>query len=230
MLGVSLLTGGVVSVIAGLDRTAAVQVMLCRPLVAAPLTGWLLGDAPSGLAIGILLELLWLSRLPVGAAIPLDDTQVAVGATVLALGLGPVLGFTGQGWLLLCLLVAMPLGKVAQWYERLVRNRNRFLLLRADAALAAGNVDAAEASHVRGLLHFAAAGLASYLTIVLPGALLLTGIAPWLKDLCASAAPWVALAFIVVGSAVLIHTLHVSRSLLLFAAAFGAAFLCFWVF
>jgi len=131
--------------------------------------------------------------------------------------------------LLLCLLVAMPLGKISQWYERLVRNHNSHLLLQADAALAAGNVRAAEASHLRGLTHFAAAALASYLTIVLLGALLLAGIAPLLHGLCAATAPWLALAIIVVGSAVLIQTLHVSHSMLLFAAAFGAASLYIWV-
>ncbi|MEZ4485509.1 MAG: PTS sugar transporter subunit IIC [Syntrophotaleaceae bacterium] len=73
-----------VAIICGLDRTAAGQFMLCRPIVAAPLTGWLLGEASIGLQVGAMLELLWLGRLPVGAAIPPDDSQVAVGCTFLA--------------------------------------------------------------------------------------------------------------------------------------------------
>ena len=68
-------------VLTGLDRVALVQMMISRPLVAGPLTGLVLGKPLLGLEVGMLLELLWLGRLPVGAAIPPDDTQVSVGAT-----------------------------------------------------------------------------------------------------------------------------------------------------
>ena len=80
------------AVILGLDRTAALQIMISRPLVAGPLVGLLLGDPASGLTIGMLLELLWLCRLPVGANIPHDDTQVTVGATTLAIALNGTVG------------------------------------------------------------------------------------------------------------------------------------------
>ncbi|MGD9019102.1 MAG: PTS sugar transporter subunit IIC, partial [Desulfuromonadales bacterium] len=88
MIAVDYLLAGMVSMLTGLDRVAFVQFMISRPLVAGPLTGWVLGDPLTGLEVGMLLELLWLGRLPVGAAIPPDDTQVAVGATVLAASTG----------------------------------------------------------------------------------------------------------------------------------------------
>ncbi len=88
------LIGGALAVGLGLDRTAAFQFMVSRPIVAAPLTGWLIGDAMAGLQIGAMIELLWLGRLPVGAAVPPDDTQVAIGATILAVSLH------GSPWLL----------------------------------------------------------------------------------------------------------------------------------
>ena len=74
------LLAGLVAMLTGLDRVALVQIMISRPLVAATLTGWVLGNPLIGMEIGMMLELLWLGRLPVGAAIPPDDTQVAVGA------------------------------------------------------------------------------------------------------------------------------------------------------
>ena len=60
--------GALVSLICGLDRVAILQIMISRPIVAAPLTALLLGDPLIGLQIGVMVELLWLARLPVGAA------------------------------------------------------------------------------------------------------------------------------------------------------------------
>ncbi|MBN2645179.1 MAG: PTS sugar transporter subunit IIC [Desulfuromonadaceae bacterium] len=71
---------------AGLDRTAVLQSLLCRPLVCAPLAGSVVGQWTTGLAIGCLLELVWLLRLPVGATVAPDDTQVAIAGTLLYAG------------------------------------------------------------------------------------------------------------------------------------------------
>lgn len=223
----AVLLGALVSMTAGLDRTAVLQAMLGRPLVVAPLTGWLLGDAASGLAIGVMLELLWLSRLPVGAAIPIDDTQVAVGATVLAVGIAPALGLAGPGVVPFALLLALPFGKTSQWYERWMRTRNQRLLHRADAALAVGDLRRMERFHLSGVANFAASALASYFTIVAGGSLLLWLTAPLLLPLTAATHSWIALVLLIVGSAVLIHTLHLRRGVLLFAAAFVGVFLFF---
>ena len=114
------LLAGLVAMLTGLDRVALVQVMISRPLVAGTLTGWALGNPLVGMEIGMLLELLWLCRLPVGAAIPPDDTQVAVGATVLALSMGHFLALDGMPLVILSVLIAIPLGKFGQvFFERL---------------------------------------------------------------------------------------------------------------
>ncbi|NIQ11824.1 MAG: PTS sorbose transporter subunit IIC, partial [Gammaproteobacteria bacterium] len=118
------LLAGCVSMLTGLDRVALVQAMISRPLVAAPLTGWLLGNPLIGLEIGMLLEMLWLGRLPVGAAIPPDDTQVAVGATVLAVSMGHFLNISGMPMVLLAVLIAIPLGKCGQVFDKLARHIN----------------------------------------------------------------------------------------------------------
>ena len=102
------LLAGLVAMLTGLDRVALVQVMISRPLVAAPLTGLVLGNPLLGLEVGMLLELLWLGRLPVGAAIPPDDTQVAVGATVLVFSMGQMLNLVGMPMVILAFLVARP--------------------------------------------------------------------------------------------------------------------------
>ncbi|MEN8687222.1 MAG: PTS sugar transporter subunit IIC, partial [Desulfuromonadales bacterium] len=135
MVAVDYLLAGMVSMLTGLDRVAFVQFMISRPLVAGPLTGWVLGDPLTGLEVGMLLELLWLGRLPVGAAIPPDDTQVAVGATVLAASTGHIVGLNGMPLVILSVLIAIPLGKFGQVFDKLARHVNDRLALTGYNAL-----------------------------------------------------------------------------------------------
>lgn len=221
--------GALVAILVGLDRTAALQLMISRPLVAAPLTGWLLGDPLAGLLIGALVELLWLGRLPVGAAIPPDDTQVAIAASVLTLTLGPQLNLSEFPLALLCTLVAIPLGKVGQWFDRLARQQNGRLQDCAEAAVMNGDFHRISRQHLRGLGHFALASLATYLTIVLGGWGLLWGLAPILVEPVADVGQWLWLAFPLVGTAALLSTINVGRALTLFVAAFSGSFLMLWL-
>ena len=48
------LVGGIL----GMDRIV-MQAMLSRPIVSAPLVGWVLGDVYTGLIVGALFELFW---------------------------------------------------------------------------------------------------------------------------------------------------------------------------
>lgn len=223
------LLAGIVAVLAGLDRTAAFQLMISRPIVAAPLTGWILGEPAAGLQVGALVELLWLGRLPVGAAIPPDDTQVAVGATALAAGVGDAAGVGEFPFAILATLVALPLGKVGQLFERGARNWNARLLVRAEEALGKGFPEKVEGIHLRGLIHFSLSSLGTYTAIVLAGALLLHSLAPLLAGAAAEGADWLRLSFVLVGAAAILGTVNVSRSLTLFAASFATAFLMLWL-
>lgn len=229
MAVVSYLTGGVLAVLLGLDRTAAFQLMVSRPIVAAPLTGWLLGDAVAGLQVGAMLELLWLGRLPVGAAVPPDDTQVAIGATVLALTMGGGQVAAGLPLTLLCIVVAMPLGKVGQFLDRGVRQWNGRLLKRAERAVAQGRLQEVARCHLRGIAHFALSSLATFLVVVAGGSLLVERLAPVLLTPAADTAPWLRLAFPLVGIAGILCTINVSRARTLFAASFSTALLILWL-
>lgn len=220
---------GIVAVLAGLDRTAAFQFMVSRPIVAAPLAGWVLGEPAAGLQVGALVELLWLGRLPVGAAIPPDDTQVAVGATALAAGMGNVDGVAGFPLVILATLVALPLGKVGQIFERGARNWNARLLVRAEEALEGGFPEKVEGIHLQGLMHFALSSFGTYTVIVLAGSLFLYALGPLLARAAAEGASWLRLSFVLVGAAAILGTVNVSRSLTLFAASFATAFLMLWL-
>ncbi len=213
----------------GMDRVALIQFMISRPLVAGPLTGLVLGNPLVGLEVGMLLELLWLGRLPVGAAIPPDDTQVAVGATVLALSMGPLIGVSGMPLLILCVLVAIPLGKFGQVFDRLARQVNDRLALNGKKALAAGDYSGAERTHLLGLVSFATASLATAVMIVLCGSFILSLTAPFLIDAVREAGLSLQYSLILVGAAVLLGTINVNRSISLFCAAFVGTLLVLWL-
>jgi len=223
------LLSGALAVFAGLDRTAAVQLMLSRPIVAAPLAGGLLGDPLVGLQVGALLELLWLGRLPVGAAVPPDDTQVAIAGTVLTLSMTGRLPLDGMPLLLLSTLVAIPLGKIGQLADRTVRQRNGRLLERAEAALAAGDLGLAERCHLQGLVHFAIGALLSFTVIVAAGTLLLHVLAPLLAGPLEAAEGALRVALPLMGVAMILGTINVSRARTLFGASFATALLMLWL-
>jgi PTS system mannose-specific IIC component len=120
------LAGGII----GLDKTAAGQFMISQPIVAGPLTGWMLGDATTGLIIGIVLELIWVMDIPVGTFIPADATLAAVWATAVAvLGSGgkaqlPAIGF--------CILLTVALVPLTMRVETYIRKWNSRLAAAAE--------------------------------------------------------------------------------------------------
>lgn len=229
MLVADLTIGAVVALVCGLDRVAMMQIMISRPIVAAPMAGWLLGDVGVGLQIGLMVELLWLARLPVGAAIPPDDTQVAIAGTVLTIGMGSLLGQSGIEFILLCMLVAIPLGKFGQFFDRLARTNNRKTIERFETAIDAGEQPPVESCHLAGISRFALASLGTYAVIIAGGILLIPILLPVLISGLDDSASWLHLAMPLVGISVILGTINVSRALSLFSASFGMAFLLMWL-
>ena len=223
------LLAGLVAMLTGLDRVALVQIMISRPLVAAPLTGLVLGNPQLGLEVGMLLELLWLGRLPVGAAIPPDDTQVAVGATVLAFSMGQMLNLVGMPMVILAVLVAIPLGKFGQIFDRLARNVNDRLAVAGLKALGNGNANGLERRHLMGLISFAVSSLATACVIVLIGSVFLFYMAPLLIGAVRDTGLSLQYSLMIVGAASLLGTINVNRSISLFCAAFSGTLLVLWM-
>ncbi|RLB73818.1 MAG: hypothetical protein DRH06_00135 [Deltaproteobacteria bacterium] len=225
----SLFLGSLVSLICGLDRVAILQIMISRPIVAAPLAALVLGEPLVGLQIGVMVELLWLARLPVGAAVPPDDTQVSIASSVLAITLGQTLNASGGELLLLCLFIAVPLGKFGQYFDRYARQYNVRLVQRVDSALKRESFLAAEGQHLRGLISFSLSSLASYAIIILGGLLIIPVLWPYVQQSLSYSSAWMQLAFPLVGIAVILGTINVSRAITLFCASFCMAFLLMWL-
>src|SRR3954471_5313159 len=71
----------IVSGLAAVERKGAFQLMLSRPLVLAPVLGWLLGDAHGGLLLGVPPEPLFLGGVNLGGSLP-DNESLLAGALV----------------------------------------------------------------------------------------------------------------------------------------------------
>ena len=159
VVGIALL-GGLI----GLDRTAAGQFMVSEPVVAGPLTGWMLGDPTAGIIIGVVLELVWVLDIPIGAFVPADATISAVSATAIA-ALGsagnaslPVIGFS---IFLTAAMVPATMGA-----DGIIRHWNSRL---ADAVVTGAGPDAGRAlarAHLNGLPVFFMKSFVLYLVFL----------------------------------------------------------------
>ena len=106
-----------------LDRTAAFQVMLHRPLVVATVVGAIFGNLAAGAQVGTVLELFYLVRLPVGASIPPDDTGAAVFGGAAAAAASSSIGLE-QGSFAAILLLSVLCAETGKYADRFVRRMN----------------------------------------------------------------------------------------------------------
>ena len=111
------LVGGALS----LDATAAFQMMLSQPLVAASIAGLVVGDATTGLVVGAALQLVWMGVLPVGAA-AFPDGAVSgvcgVGASVLLARSGVPAGLAVACGIGIALVAGAVGQRVTTWVRR----------------------------------------------------------------------------------------------------------------
>jgi PTS system mannose-specific IIC component len=160
---------GVISVLAGLDRTALASVMLSRPLVCAPLAGFVLGIFEPALQMGMMLELLWLMRLPVGAAVAPDDTQAAIGAVVLIKLFAYQLPDHQWAFMVFIALLVVVFAEIGKCFDVWARHINERLYLRALRHVESSSWNAMRLNHYAGLGVFACSSLLSFGFIVATG-------------------------------------------------------------
>nr|WP_228530631.1 MULTISPECIES: PTS sugar transporter subunit IIC [Myxococcaceae] len=153
------LWGGVVA----LERKAFLQAMLSRPLVAATVMGLLLGDVPSGLFVGMFLELFYLGAANLGASLPENDTLAATGTAAAAacMALATGAGSTPALWSI-ALLVFIPLGRAGRLLDRRLEAYSARLAAVALSAAEAGHLNRAVRQNLWGMWpHFVIYGAAT---------------------------------------------------------------------
>ena len=146
------LLAAVVGGLAAVERKGALQLMLSRPIVLAPLLGYLLGDARGGLFLGVPLELLFLGGVNLGGSLPDNESLLAGALTAMVVTSGLALR-TGVDEPLAALGLALlfPLALLGRSLERAAEVRNNQLLELALARAQAGDPRAARVN-LRGLL------------------------------------------------------------------------------
>lgn len=141
----TLLLGGV----ATLDATPVAQTLLSQPLVTAGILGWLWGDWELALKVGVVLQILAASTMPVGARTPEDYAAGGVLGVGLALALArdQPFGFARDG----CALAGALFGMVTavggipllKWQRRTNEGLSRWceaeILRGSDTALGAAH-------------------------------------------------------------------------------------------
>jgi PTS system mannose-specific IIC component len=132
----TLIAGG----IAALDATPVAQTLLSQPLVTATALGVLWGDWPTALAVGIVLQILAASTLPIGARTPEEYSVGGVAGTAVALLLSSAAPFEHmrQAASLIGVLVGMTAATLHVPVLRWQRRRNEGLARWCEAALRRG--------------------------------------------------------------------------------------------
>ena len=140
-MNVALFATWVLGGVAALDATPVAQTLLSQPLVTATLLGFLWGDLKLAIEVGVVLQILAASTLPVGARTPEDYATGGVAGTGLALALAARQPFEqvrdscALVGVLAGLVVALAGVPVLKWQRR----RNEGLAHWAEAAVRGGD-------------------------------------------------------------------------------------------
>ncbi len=133
-----------------LDRIF-IQAMISRPVVIAPIIGFLLNNVYAGLIIGALIELIWIDRLPLGTYIPPNDSIAAVTATSIAGIAGSSLGRVSPELIALSVLLAIPCGIIAKQIDVMIVKSNNAISDKALDDAKENNIKAIERKNYLGL-------------------------------------------------------------------------------
>lgn len=119
MMLVDLLPIALLGGLLGMDVVTFPQAMISRPIVATTLAGAFIGNAPAGLVMGAVLELLALETLPFGASrYPEWGSASVVGGVLYASQPGDSAGALAA-CLFAALVTAMVSGKSMVWLRRM---------------------------------------------------------------------------------------------------------------
>ncbi len=147
----------IISLLGGLmasDATAAGQFMLSRPIVCAPVVGLITGDIQSGLMVGIIMELVWISVIPLGNAVPPDSTVVAVAAAYLGSVFSPASPEASRGFIVFTVLLLIPFGILFKKLDIIHREYNSILSGEIEDRIRSGDLKAVDRGIYRGWLLF----------------------------------------------------------------------------
>ena len=204
-----------------LDRTC-LQIMISRPVVIAPLTGFLLGDVLTGLSIGAFLELLWIDKPQIGISVPPNDSLLAVMIVSSLLLADNQYEQTRREVMAFAFLLFMPLGYITQRMDTALIQSNEGLSERALQAAKEADINGITRQHVRAVVKtFAAYCIFLFLSIIL-GVMIIEATFPLLPVFVLKA---MGLMYVIIPSvliAVCLNTVKIRSTIPIFCALFLA--------
>jgi mannose/fructose/N-acetylgalactosamine-specific phosphotransferase system component IIC len=182
----------------GLDVVSFPQAMVSRPIVAATLAGAFIGQAPAGLLIGVVLELIALDTLPFGASrYPEWGSAGVVGGALFA---AQPPGMPGA--LPVSLLAALLTASISGWSMVVLRRIIAARLERTRDLIEDGSRDALLSLHLSGMtMDLLRGALVTTLGMIIFSPLVRAIVAIWGSDSAPSRAVVVVIAAIVAGGA-----------------------------
>lgn len=182
----------------GLDVVSFPQAMVSRPIVAATLAGAFIGNAPAGLLIGVVMEMIALDTLPFGASrYPEWGTAGVVGGALLA---SEPSGMPGA--LPASLLAALLTARISGWSMVVLRRIIASRLETTRDRIEAGSRDALLSLHLSGMtLDLLRGALVTTIAMLIFSPLVAAMVAVWGVESAYSHAVVVVLAAIVAGGA-----------------------------
>jgi len=109
-----------------LDTTVAFQILISQPIFSCTIIGNIMGDTVLGLQIGFYLQLLWLIRLPVGAAVIPEGNTAAI--VIAALVVKNCSGENFYSLLIICFLYGLLISYFGGELVVLYRKTNTLIL------------------------------------------------------------------------------------------------------
>lgn len=131
---------GLIGVFCILDSRLLGRLNFERPLITCTLVGLVLGDLPTGLAVGASLELMSLGLVHIGAAVPPDMNMAAIICSAFAI--------LTDAEVETALAIAIPIAVLGQMLGVVVRMVLANLTHVADKAIAEGNYKKALSMHI----------------------------------------------------------------------------------
>jgi len=211
------LAGGILC----LDRIS-LQVMISRPIVAGPLTGWMLNDPFTGFICGAMIELIWMDRIPIGTYVPPNDTMAAVIITAVTIMTGGRLGHTSRELIAFAMLAFLPLGYAGQQLDLWIIRSNDRLAKDAVALADRADVRGIERKHLEAVAKSFVLSVIFILVSITIGSWILMQVFPLLPPFALRALTLGYYFIPLLGIAVALTTIKRRGALTLFCASFAA--------
>ncbi len=225
MIDIDLATLVLLGAVLGLDVVSFPQAQISRPLVAATLSGALMGDAMTGLLVGATLELIALETLPVGASrYPEWGSAAVVGGALFSRIAGDA------GAMSLAVLATLATAWVGGWTMVMLRRLNGVVARRAHPAIVRGSRGAVAGVQLFGITaDFIRGGALTLIAFAVFVPVVDASVAQWASDPRISRAVVVSLAAAVAAAAVwkLFHGTEYARLLFLGGLVGGLSLLAF---